>query len=209
MRLIIIGLVIIILVLVSGGVYLWFIGGKALALPVTQTASPQVEIPPTYLPPPTYELGDIPVSTNDDTIALTDYSRAVGAIMSAYGNKDAENELALVIKAIEKTDAQAATKLAQASARHTDTALRLKQLIVPPTAVQVHLNLINSIIGLAESSYIMAQINKEPMVALEASQVYPDRLKNFFTAINNLNFFLLASRVILPEQERSIISLGL
>ena len=216
LRLIIVIPTVIVLVFASGGIFLWFIGGKTLSSQTVQvatdnallTASAQ-KTSPAFLSPPTYRLEEIPVSAGDDSTALTNYGRAVAYIMSVYNDKGNENELTLVIKAAEKTDPQAVAKLAAIAARHGETALRLKALVVPPSSAQVHLNLINSIIGLAESSYLMAQIDEGPVVALGSAQIYPTRLKNFFTSVNNLNFFLLANNVVLPESERSVISLGL
>lgn len=209
-----------ILVLIAAGgiIYLWHIGGQILgdsASRATTTTGKRraAAANPGFLPPPIYRLEDISVSASDSQTALYDYSRAVGGIMSVYGDKAIENELTLIVKAIEESDsasaAAAAGKLAAASARYSGTALRLKNLIVPPGVARVHLNLINSFIGLAESSYLMARIETEPVLALESAQIYPTRLKNFFIAANNLNFFLLASNVVLPETERSVISLGL
>ena len=213
LRLIFIVLIVITVILAGGGVYLWRIGGETLDQLATPTAtvtqSPKNETVPAFQPPFTYQLQDIPTTTSDNQAALTNYGRAVGAIMAVYNDKETENELALVNKAAEKPDPQAVAKLTVIATRHAGTAARLKALVVPPTVAQVHLNLINSLIGLAESSYLMAQIDKEPVVALQSAQIYPARLKNFFTAGNNLNFFLLASNVVLPESERSVISLGL
>ena len=213
LRPIIVGFAVIILILASGGVYLWHIGGKVFEQSIISTAAvnqiPKRELVPVSPPPLAYELKDIAVAGSNDQEAMTDYGRAVGAIMAVYSDKNVENELALINKAAEKTDPQAAVKLTVIATRYVETAARLKALVVPPSASQVHLNLINSIIGLAESSYLMAQIDKEPVVALQSAQIYPARLKSFFTAINNLNFFLLANNVVLPESERSVISLGL
>lgn len=212
LRLTIIIFVLVILVLAGGGVYLWFIGGKTLDQQVAQTTTAKIITPPVqpaYSPLPNYQLQDIPVSNNDDQTALTDYSRAVGEIMSVYNDKTIENELALVVKASEKSDPEAAAKLSASAKRYATTVAQLKALVVPPSATQVHLNLINSLIGLAESSYLMAQIDQTPVIALESAQVYPTRLKSFFTAVNNLNFFLLASGVVVPVQDRIVVSLGL
>lgn len=213
LRLTIFILVLVILVLVGGGVYLWFIGGKTLNQQVVQVATAKIITPPvqpTYSSPlPNYQPQDISVSASDDQTVLTDYSRAVGEIMSVYNDKTIENDLTLVNKAVEKTDPLAVAKLNASANRHATAVAQLKALVVPPSAVQVHLNLINSIIGLAESSYMMAQIDQAPVPALESAQIYPTRLKSFFTAVNNLNFFLLASGVVLPEKNRIATSLGL
>ncbi|MEK7622176.1 MAG: hypothetical protein AAB415_03275 [Patescibacteria group bacterium] len=211
--------IIFILVLISGGVFLWSIGGETLAKqaaqmsaddsPAGQSAIKKAADLPSYLPTPTYELKDIPTSAGNDAVAFENYSRAVGEIMSAYNDQTIENELALVVKAAGETDPAAVAKLRLSSTRHINAVKRLKSLVVPKTASQVHLNLINSLIGLGESSFIMAQIEVEPVMALEQAQVYPTRLKNFFTAVNNLNFFLLANNIVLPAGESSVISLGL
>ncbi len=218
-RLIIIVFIIIIPILAGGGIFLWYIGGQTLnnSVSVSQTIadnarrpiSTQSANPPPFLPPPTYQLKDILASTHDGQTALTDYSRAVATIMSVYNDRAIENELALVVKAAETGNQTAIEKISAASTRHSESALRLKQLVVPPTVTQVHLNLINSLIGLAESSYLMAQIKTKPIVALESAQVYPTRLKNFFTAVNNLNFFLLANNIVAPKTTQTVISLGL
>ncbi|MFH1170336.1 MAG: hypothetical protein V1704_02155 [Candidatus Vogelbacteria bacterium] len=221
LRLTIIIFALVILVLAGGGIYLWFIGGETLANQVAQkqTAAANLAITPppstesinqpTYSPLPSYQLQDIPTSPRDDQATLTNYGRAVGEIMSVYNNKTIENDLVLVNKAVEKTDPLAAAKLSASANRHATAMAQLKALVVPPSAVQVHLNLINNLIGLAESSYLMAQIDQAPVTALESAQVYPTRLKSFSTAVNNLNFFLLASDVVLPEKDRIAVSLGL
>ena len=203
------------IVIAGGGVYLWRIGGKILNRGVVPVAAPtaisqqwQGEPLPSN-PPLAYRLQDISVAGSDDQTALANYGRAVAGIMAVYNDKETENELTLINKAAEKTDSQAVAKLIAAAARHATVAARLKALAVPLAARQIHLNLINGLIRLAETGYLMAQIEKNPVVALENAQIYPAQLKNFFTAINNLNFFLLASNVILPESERSVISLGL
>jgi len=216
-RLIIIVFISLILIVGGGAVFLWYIGGQTLnqKQPTLQTVATKT-VPntsdtdaPTYQPPLAFKLQDISTTMNNNKTALIDYSRAVGAIMSIYNDKAIENELTLVVKAAETGDQTTVKKISMASTRYSESALRLKQLVVPPTVAQVHLNLINSLISLAESSYLMAQIEKEPVTALETAQVYPTRLKNFFTAINNLNFFLLANNIVLPEKERATISLGL
>ena len=215
MRLLIIVLVIMIPLLAGGMIYLWFVGGKTLDQSVVIVASK----PPLTQPAGggrstlNYQLEDLTVHQTDtgvETSALVDYSRAVKAILSAYNNQAIENELALVVLAAQTDDPTISVKIADISARHTEAALQLKALTVPPSVAQVHLNLMNSLLGLAEVSYLMSTIKETPVVALESAQyIYPERLKKFFTAMNNLNLFLLASGVVVPEAERSIISLGL
>jgi len=219
LRLTIIFPVIITLVIAGGLVSLWHIGGQTLNNSADQATADNNRLAaasrpinsPSFLPLPIYQLGDIPTSapTADDKIILVDYRRAVAKIMAPYNNRAIENELALVVKAAESNDERSVVKIVEASQRHATAAIQLKALVVPSAIAQVHLNLVNSLIGLAESSYIMSKIGEEPMLALEMAQIYPTRLKNFFAATNNLNLFLLANNIVVPESEQSIVSLGL
>lgn len=214
LRPLIFALVIILLLLAGGGAYLWFVGGKMLGQNASSFAitnqSAVASQEPTYLPTPSYNLKDIAVSKDGGEQALKDYSHAVAEIMSVYSDKAIENELKLAVEAAQTGDPATIAKIAESATRHGEASLRLKALIVPVNVAQVHLNLVNSLIGLAEASYLMSTIKETPVVALTSAQyTYPERLKNFFTAVNNLNFFLLASDVVLPPAERVAISLGL
>ena len=55
----------------------------------------------------------------------------------------------------------------------------------------------------------MAQVENEPAIALAAAELHPTKLEGFFTAINNLNFFLAANGLVFTENEGANLSLGL
>ncbi len=200
LRSLIFALAIILLLLIGGGVYLWSVGGKALDTSATILATPDKlkteASESTYLPTPSYKLADLSTTPADDHETLTAYSRAVAEIMSVYGDNAIENELRLAVEAAKTGDSVTIAKIAAASTRHSEASLRLKALTVPAGVAQVHLNLINSLIGLAEASYLMSTIKETPVVALASAQyTYPARLKDFSVALSNLSFFLSASGV--------------
>ncbi|MEK7505192.1 MAG: hypothetical protein AAB589_02845 [Patescibacteria group bacterium] len=157
----------------------------------------------------TYQISDLHLLSSATQPQIRAYGLEVAEIMRQSWPTGEENELVLALNFIENGENQTLTKLEERVTAYKNTSQTLLNLAIPQTAAQNHLNLVNAITNLTQNSLLMAQIESEPAIALAAAELHPTKLEGFFTAINNLNFFLMANGLVFNENEGANLSLGL
>lgn len=149
-----------------------------------------------YEPSFRYQLKDLLVAKNVGPDALWAYQTAVEKIIADYNLTNIKNDLAVFMTAFENEDGQAAAKLKTATVDHLQIARALAAIEVPSGATAMHLNLTNSILALAEINYHLADVLKEPAVALQSAEIYPARYGNVLQNIAAVNQYFAALNLL-------------
>lgn len=132
-------------------------------------------------------LADLILASEDDPNAVKNYSQTVIEIFTALNSPAAGDELGLALTALEQQSPETAAAVKQRAERYRELASRLLALPAPPSLKHMHLNLLNSILGLAEIDFYLSEILAEPLSALDRAQTFAHRYERFAGAILILN----------------------
>lgn len=109
---------------------------------------------------------------------------------------------ALTLSILEDQNSEAAKNLSIIATRYQEVTRNLASITVPESATVAHLRLINNTREVAAILGAMAQINTEPIKALEASAVFHSRFQGFQAALGFLNAYFLERKVQFSASEQ-------
>ncbi|MBI2099794.1 MAG: hypothetical protein HYT48_00430 [Candidatus Vogelbacteria bacterium] len=134
-----------------------------------------------------YELVDLRLADITEPSALREYGLQVAAAMSLYAKAEIHNEMAEALAAYQANQPLQLTGVTKMKNLYLQIIERLAIQTVPQSAGPAHLALINSLVGLAEIDIHMEQIFDEPVVGLQAIQLYPERYGALLKAMLGIN----------------------
>ena len=149
-----------------------------------------------------YAEGDIRLSATDDATALRAYGNALGTVINNYKEKEgAENEVAIFERALQNDDELDLANLDGRIKRYDSMLTEFKAVPVPKSAAAPHLDLLNAIEALKESTEGMAGAFTDSVRALSAGIAYPDAITKLTKAFSDLSGLLKERGVVFGENE--------
>lgn len=199
MKKIVIALLFIGVIFVAG---LWWVGGQTQTL---EDKTPAVSSPTTNTGP-VWKLDKSALTLQEDEggAAWRAYGTRLGQALNAYtATSTTSGELNLALELLDAPSAQGVAAIRAVRERHLTAAESLTATMVPVSGAQAHLNLTNSILGLAEIDFYLEQILLEPTIALEQGAKYPERYAAFLNAIEKLNRFFVERGITFRAEEQA------
>lgn len=148
-----------------------------------------------------YESKGLNITAGADAATLTDYGRGVAKILAEHFQKDTENEIKIVLQALESQKADALAPVSRSQELYLETARRLLATGVPASAAEIHLELANAFLGIAELDFNMEKVLAEPVLALESARVYPLRYAALLDAVHGINRYFLEQNIRFGEED--------
>lgn len=133
----------------------------------------------------TYTEADLKIVA-ESQLAAEQYAAVFKNFATALIERPEDDPAELVNIYIEQNDQTAIVKLESSSAFYQQEMTRLLTQAIPASATSVHLGVINSLAALAQNFRDMAQVAKEPVLALSSVRLYNartmDLIKNIILA---------------------------
>lgn len=155
-----------------------------------------------------YKASNLIVSNYTATTALRAYGLAVAAALKGF-NTDRENELVTMLTALENKDALRAQELSAIAVANKQIVATLLKITVPRSAIDIHLELINTLSQNSARLADMSLILDNPYLALTAANAFRVEKLNFYKAIDHLNAFFLDNKIVFKAEEGGIIFMNI
>ncbi len=156
---------------------------EALVLNRLSTASGLTEFDPADIPASEANLS---TQKSEDRESVSAYAAAITQALSSY-NQKGDNEAELMVAALDTRDQAKVIALANAQTMYQGIVVKLEAIAVPKSALPIHTLLVTSLKQMIYLLGPMSQVLTEPVLALQASEVYLKANAQFFIALNALN----------------------
>ncbi len=201
--------------LVAVGVmgFLWYLGGVANKLSPDDTrlislvarannSAPLITAPTPSQPAWQYSPSDITISATTQPSAIRAYGLELANILRFYAEPEWQNEMALTVRAIKNDDALAAKMIVAQRLRQQQAVGQLVNVVTPEDAADIHLQLINTILRLAELDFAMEKIFDQPILALENARIYPQHYSELWQIFAKINQYFLDREIVFSSEEK-------
>lgn len=156
---------------------------EALVLNRLSTASGLTEFDPADIPKTEANLSP---QANEDRESVGAYAAAIAQALSSY-NQKGDNEAELMVAALDTRDQAKVIALVNAQTMYQGIVVKLEAIPVPQSALPIHTLLVTSLKQMIYLLGPMSQVLEEPVLALQASEVYLKANAQFFIALNAFN----------------------
>ncbi len=150
---------------------------------------------PDYVPSHRYRLNNLVIIDTKDREFLKNYGQLLALILKFYEGMPEINPMKVTLDALENETGNSLDKIRIWRNRHATVTRELATIPTPKIVAEYHLQLINSILNLAESNFHMENVLTEPILALEHVSSYPARTIAFNWALTELNKFFRDNEV--------------
>ena len=131
--------------------------------------------------------------------SIMDYGENFGNIIKNNTHKEVENELEIIMDAMNSKDSLKINELNNIIAVYEKTFHELIKIPVPKTFVKVHLNLVNSINGIYLALTEIKNVFSDPIRGLTALKNYKENATIFIQAKKALIDFILKNNVVYKQ----------
>jgi hypothetical protein len=156
----------------------------------------------------TYTSSDITLTKGDDASALRLYGNTLGNILLKHSFVT-ENELALLEKVMRTQDAKDLATIKKISDSYAAMVTDIVQTSVPPSLQEEHTALINQMQILAQESFALTLVLKDPIQTMLAVTNYETNVRNLLVAIESVQTVLTAASITYGEDETGIILMNI
>jgi hypothetical protein len=148
------------------------------------------------------------ISQDNSEKSLRRYAADMRVALSPFA-VDRENEAELVIQGVRGEDPSFARKISASAVAHARAAARLSEIIVPSTATDIHLDLLNTVTRLSLLLGHMSNVTEEPVTGLQSAEIYLIEHPYLFIHINRLNRFFKDKGMLFSEEESIVVYFNL
>lgn len=135
------------------------------------------ELVRTGLASPRYASADVRIASGDDAAAFRAYMKEMQAVSDAHEPLLEDRDVALIRSAIEKSDADALTKLQDMSETYADLAEAVMEVRVPRSAVEAHVATANALSYLSIATADVAAYTDDPIRTLLGIGEYRESIR--------------------------------
>jgi len=121
---------------------------------------------------PSYTVADISVLKNASDAEILAYGKTLGVVIQKYSKYNLGQELPLISTALETGDKTLPKKLVPYIDAYTNIAKETLKIPVPDKIATIHLDLINSYQGTADSLKIAGKIFEDPLLSMQGINQY-------------------------------------
>lgn len=121
---------------------------------------------------PSYTMNDISVLKNASDAEILAYGKTLGAVIQKYSKYNLGQELPLISTALETGDKTLPKKLIPYIDAYTNITKETLKIPVPDKIATIHLDLINSYKGTADSLKIAGKIFEDPLLSMQGINQY-------------------------------------
>ena len=121
---------------------------------------------------PSYTMNDISVLKNASDAEILAYGKTLGAVIQKYSKYNLGQELPLISTALETGDKTLPKKLINYIDAYTNITKETLKIPVPDKIATIHLDLINSYKGTADSLKIAGKIFEDPLLSMQGINQY-------------------------------------
>lgn len=121
---------------------------------------------------PSYTMNDISVLKNASDAEILAYGKTLGAVIQKYSKYNLGQELPLISTALETGDKTLPKKLIPYIDAYTNITKETLKIPVPDKIATIHLDLINSYKGTADSLKIAGKIFEDPLFSMQGINQY-------------------------------------
>ena len=154
----------------------------------------------------TYNLLDLDIVDSPNFGFIKGYGLALGDLLGIYSDFEQSNVMVITLTALETGDRDVVSELTAERNRHVSLIRALLVVQVPASAGGLHAELINSLASISESVFTMEQIFDEPILALEAVELYPERYFRLLDTFEAVNTYFFERNILFDESEQTKIS---
>lgn len=132
-------------------------------------------------------LANLAITKSSGVEETRHYGETVSQIFQNVGSGLAGAELKFALEAFKAQSSAELATVKREAERYGQLAIQLKAVPVPDGLKNLHLNLLNAVLALAETDLYLAEILTEPMLALDRAQSFASQYENLVNATTILN----------------------
>jgi hypothetical protein len=151
--------------------------------------------------PKSYGADNIFLGMDTSAEAVRQYGNQLGQIFKKYYNAALPNEVNVVKEALEKEDFELLKQIDPIIANYKGILTDVLKVQVPPSLVQNHLLLINSMSTVLFSAEEMRKVEKDTLSGINGSSVWLGAVQGLNTAFNNLKAVFKANGLTFTASE--------
>lgn len=152
-------------------------------------------------PQKTYTESDIIFAKTDDATSWRAYGNAIGAVINAHQETNAENELVIFERAMENEDEADLSSLQGRIKRYESMLSGFKKVPVPAGAKTIHLELLRSVQAIRDSVEGMSLALKDPVHALPRITAYPKAFQDLTDTLGRFGDFFEKKHMAFEKNE--------
>lgn len=147
------------------------------------------------LPTTNFRSEDLTLASAETAATLAAYAEGLNGIIAAYAANHQGNPAAAAVRFLDQNDPAAAAELQLAAAQHLALLRNLLALPVPASAATLHLALVNQLAEAAEDAYFLAQLESEPVLALESARTYTAKYWAFLYQLTEVKKYFTSRQI--------------
>jgi hypothetical protein len=131
------------------------------------------------------------ITTTETVATITKYRDDLRQVLRTYLTTVTGTEPESLIKFIEQGDESALVAINVENSKYLNLLRELSKIVIPKSAAEPYLALLNSLVSITENLYYMTQIKTEPVLALKSSQILPIKKYEFLTLLVPINDYFI------------------
>jgi len=147
-----------------------------------------------------YQKTDLKISKTENLETIRAYGENLARTLRPYA-EPRDNESKIMLVALETNKPRDLAPLEQAQRMHGRVLDDLLILATPPSAVDLHLKLVNNLATQKRLTGNMLQVFSEPLLALESAQLQYQEAKRFFQLAGEVNQYFRSRGIIFTPAE--------
>lgn len=163
---------------------------EALSASVEQIIKPKV-----------YIASDLNIATSETPTSIKKYGNDVAVIINNNLKPNPQDEAVSLSNYLDKKNPADLKKVTDSAENYKKTISALLSMTVPPSVINEHLSLINSLNFFGKSIEGMAQVDTDPIVALVSLKNYGLGPEKIITSFRELISYFAQKRIVFTENE--------
>lgn len=148
-----------------------------------------------------YTLLDINLVDSSDIAFIKEYGLKMGETLKTYSNIDIVSVGSSTLRVIDGGDAAELENIRKIKDGHLKVVRVLKEMEVPASAGEIHLNILNSLFRISQLVFMMEQASREPLLALESAREHEYALLDAYNSLKELNNYFKERNIIFEKDE--------
>ena len=155
--------------------------------------------------PKLYVANDLNITTGETPASIKKYGNDVASAINDNLTTTTQNEAVNLLNYLDKKDPAGLKKVADSAESYKKAVSAILSVTVPPSAIDVHLSLVNGVNFFGRAILGMAQIDADPVVAMASLNNYQQGAEKIVVAFRGLISYFADKKIIFTEADAGYI----